>query len=115
MNQEDNNPLLAEELKKITLKIIERYEIYNYPFAYKIAKSAYQNGIRLKMFKKEYYQYPFQLDEIIYYLIKKELKNTKLIPFINSNLTKKSKESGDFSKSAIIIPLSKQKTKKSPL
>lgn len=81
---EPNNKLEEKrqaELKKITLKIIERYEVYDYPLAYKIAEAAYNDGIHLDKFKKEYYKDPFNLDEIIYYLIKKETTNQKIVPF----------------------------------
>ena len=82
---ESNNKSLDEkkqaELRKMTLKIIERYELYNYSFAYKIAETAYNNGIHLDKFTKEYYKDPFNLDEIIYYLIQKELKSQKIVAF----------------------------------
>lgn len=61
-----------EEIQKITGIIIEKYQIDNYHLAYKVAKSAYENGIHLDKFQPKYYKEPFDLNEIIYYLIRKE-------------------------------------------
>ena len=72
----NNNP--KYELLKIKRKLIDRYQIYDKYLLEELASTLKENGIGLDKFNDNYYSKPFDLDEIIYYLIDKIIKKNQL-------------------------------------
>lgn len=66
------------EIKKISIAIAQKYQLYDKKFIYKIAEELYKNGIHSHQCTEEYYQVPFNLDEIIRYIIQKRSRETKI-------------------------------------
>lgn len=73
----------AKEIRLMTAKIISRYEIYDVNLARILAFELYKNGIGLDKFNLKYYNPPFDLDEIVNYVMSKILKGKKILKFPN--------------------------------
>lgn len=85
MKSKINESQLTKEnqILKMTIKIMERYNVLNSKLATSVATSLYENGIGLDKFHEKYYSVktPFYLDEIVLYLLKKQIKKEKTINY----------------------------------
>lgn len=78
-NKESNYP--ESEIHKMTIKIMERYQILDSALAKELAIDLYKNGIKLDKFQEKYYRGLFDLDEIVLYLLEKRIRTKKIIQF----------------------------------
>lgn len=69
------------EILQMTIKIINRYDVLNYNLAIKVATTLYHNGIGIDKFQPKYYKGTFHLDEIIIYLLEKQIREEKTIDY----------------------------------
>lgn len=85
MKQKNNqsDPIKENQILKMTIKIMERYSVLNSSLATKVAISLYENGIYLDKFQEKYYssKTSFYLDEIVVYLLKKQIIEEKTIDY----------------------------------
>lgn len=99
-----------QEIKIMTLKIIERYNIIDYKLAKSIAISLYENGIQLDKFTPKYYKGKFDLDEIVMFFLNKNQIKEKIIAFkIPDSYQKDNHTKLDNPKKGEIIPYKQKK------
>lgn len=116
MEKNSEDPLIEYqqlEIKKIAITIAKKYQLYDKKFAYKIAEELYNNGIHSHQCTEEYYQAPFNLDEIIRYFIQKKSRETKIKP-INLSSTSLEKNNIQKNRSNLLISHQRKKVKTYP-
>lgn len=74
-NQEETGEISKPprlEIKQIMNQLMEKYQVYNYQFAYEVAVELYRCGIRFNMFLDKFYLSALDLDEIVLHIIHKK-------------------------------------------
>ena len=77
------------QILKMTIKIMERYKVLNANLATKVAIQLFDYNIHLDKFQDKYYKGSFNLDEIVIYLIKKQIRKEKTVIFEEEKSKKK--------------------------
>ena len=80
-NPEYQSKNQKKEIEQIASKLRKKYPNYSNSFSLQIAEELYQNGIYLDKLTEFYYNHPFNLEEIIFYLAKKIERKNKILTY----------------------------------